>query len=238
MTLSKRARVASRETRPRALRRPRPCRGHSRVSWRRSAIVPPTSRTSRSPTRTLGGDLYHYPQERTLRRPPPDTEFNVQQSAASRVMINANADLFAGSTWLARPAERAFMWEEGNTRVNRTFFDKIRDSRSISLDKDEYDAFGDGTVILKAAPGHSPGHQVLVLNLPATGRIMLAGDLYHYPQERTLRRPPPDTEFNVQQSAASRVMIEEYLKQTKTEIWIEHDFVANAKLKKSPAYYD
>jgi N-acyl homoserine lactone hydrolase len=151
---------------------------------------------------------------------------------------NANANLFAASTWLARPAERVFMWEEGNTRVNRTFFDKIKDSKSISLDKDEYDVFGDGTVILKAAPGHSPGHQVLVLNLPNTGRIMVAGDLYHYPQERTLHRPPPDTESNVQQSAASRAMIEEYLKRTKTEIWIEHDFVANAKLKKSPAYYD
>ena len=151
---------------------------------------------------------------------------------------NANANLFAASTWLARPAERAFMWEEGNTRVNRTFFDKIKGSKSISLEKDEYDVFGDGAVVLKAAPGHSPGHQVLVLNLAGTGRIMIAGDLYHYPQERTLHRPPPDTEFNVQQSAASRVMIEEYLMKTATEIWIEHDFVANAKLKKSPAYYD
>jgi N-acyl homoserine lactone hydrolase len=151
---------------------------------------------------------------------------------------NANANLFAASTWLARPAERAFMWEEGNMRVNRTFFDKIKDSKSISLDKDEYDVFGDGKVVLKAAPGHSPGHQVLVLNLAKTGRVMVAGDLYHYPQERTLHRPPPDTEFNVQQSAASRVMIEEYLKRTKTEIWIEHDFVANAKLKKAPAFYD
>jgi N-acyl homoserine lactone hydrolase len=151
---------------------------------------------------------------------------------------NANANLFTGSTWLAPPAERAFMWEEGNTRVNRTFFDKIRDTRSISLDRDEHDVFGDGTVIIKAAPGHSPGHQVLVLNLTTTGRIMLGGDLYHYPQERTLRRPPPDTEFNVQQSAVSRVMIEEYLQRTKTALWIEHDFVANAKLKKSPAFYE
>ena len=151
---------------------------------------------------------------------------------------NANANLFTGSTWLARPAERAFMWEEGNTRVNRTFFDNIKNSRWISLDKDEHDVFGDGTVVLKAAPGHSPGHQVLVLNLAKSGRIMIAGDLYHYPQERTLRRPPPDTEFNVQQAAASRVMIEDYLNRTKTEIWIEHDFAANAKLRKSPAFYE
>jgi glyoxylase-like metal-dependent hydrolase (beta-lactamase superfamily II) len=151
---------------------------------------------------------------------------------------NANANLFAASTWLARLAERAFMWQEGNERVNRTLFDDIRNSKSISLDKDEYDVFGDGKAIIKSAPGHSPGHQVLVLNLASTGRLMIAGDLYHYPAERTLKRPPADTDFNVQQSTASRVMIEEYLKRTKTAIWIEHDFLANAKLKKSPAYYD
>jgi glyoxylase-like metal-dependent hydrolase (beta-lactamase superfamily II) len=74
------------------------------------------------------------------------------------------------------------------------------------------------------------------LNLASTGRVMLASDLYHYPQERTLHRQPPSTEFSVEQSAASRMMIEEYLKRTKTEILIEHDFAANAKLKKAPAY--
>ena len=67
---------------------------------------------------------------------------------------------------------------------------------------------------------------------------MLSGDLYHYPPERTLHRAAPDNEFNVQQSAASRTMIEEYLQKTKTALWIEHDFVANARLKKAPAYYD
>ena len=67
---------------------------------------------------------------------------------------------------------------------------------------------------------------------------MLGGDLYHYPPERTFHRAPPDNEFDVRQSAASRAAIEEYLKQTKTTLWIEHDFGANAKLKKAPAYYE
>ncbi len=168
-------------------------------------------------------------------RPEDITYFAFSHAHGDHV---ANANMFAASTWLSRPAERAFMWEEGNTRVNRTYFDGIKDSKSISLDTDEHDVFGDGSVVIKAAPGHSPGHQVLVLNLASTGRIMLAGDLYHYPQERTLHRQPPATEFNVEQSAASRTMIEEYLRRTETEIWIEHDFVANAKLKKAPAYYD
>ena len=151
---------------------------------------------------------------------------------------SANLNEFAAATWLARPAERTFMWAENNTRVNPAFYTDLKNSRAVSLDKDEHDVFGDGTVVLKSAPGHTPGHQVLVLTMRATGRVMLSGDLYHYPQERTLHRAPPDNEFNVQQSAASRAMIEDYLQRTKTALWIEHDFPANARLKKSPAYYE
>jgi len=151
---------------------------------------------------------------------------------------SANLNQFAASTWLVTPAEREFMWKPGNERVEPSFYNKLEKSKSISIEKDEYDVFGDGTVVIKAAPGHTPGHQVLVLRLASTGRVMLGGDLYHYPPERTLRRPPPDNEFNVQQSAASRAAIEGYLKQTKTTIWIEHDFKTIANLKKSPAYYD
>ena len=150
----------------------------------------------------------------------------------------ANLNQFSSSTWLVPPGEREFMWKPGNERVEPTFYAQLEKSKSIALDKDEHDVFGDGRVIIKAAPGHTPGHQVLVLQLTSTGRVMLAGDLYHYPPERTLRRAPPDNEFNVQQSAASRAMIEEYLKRTKTTIWIEHDFATIEKLKKSPAYHD
>ena len=150
----------------------------------------------------------------------------------------ANLNQFAGATWLTPRAEREFMFKPNNERVEPRFYSALEKSKWIPLDKDEYDVFGDGTAVIKAAPGHTPGHQVLVLNLPSTGRVMIAGDLYHYPPEREFRRAPPDNEFNVQQSAASRAMIEEYLKKTGTTIWIEHDFAANAKLKKSPAFYD
>ena len=151
---------------------------------------------------------------------------------------SANLNQFAASTWMTTKAERDFMFRPGNERVEPTFYTALERSKSITIDKDEYDVFGDGKAIIKAAPGHTPGHQVLVLQLASTGRVMVAGDLYHYPPERTMHRAPPDNEFNVQQSAASRAMIEEYLTKTKTTIWIEHDFGANAKLKKSPQYYD
>ena|SRR2546428_7093209 len=150
----------------------------------------------------------------------------------------ANMNQFAASTWLTRAAERDFMFAANNPRVRPAFYSELKDSKSITIDKDEHDVFGDGRVVIKAAPGHTPGHQVLILGLRTTGRVMLSGDLYHYPQERTLKRPPPDNEFSVQQSAASRVTIEEYLRKTKTTLWIEHDFPANAKLRKSPQYYE
>jgi N-acyl homoserine lactone hydrolase len=152
---------------------------------------------------------------------------------------SANANEFARSIWLARPAEREFMWKENNERVDPSFYAELKNSTSVViLDRDEHDVFGDGQVVIKSAPGHTPGHQVLILRLASTGRVMLSGDLYHYGQERTAHRAPPDNEFNVQQSAASRTMIEDYLRKTRTTLWIEHDFVANARLKKAPAYYD
>jgi N-acyl homoserine lactone hydrolase len=150
----------------------------------------------------------------------------------------ANLNAFARSTWLTRAAERDFMWTENNPRVNPAFYSSLKNGKVVVVDKDEHDVFGDGTVIMKAAPGHTPAHQVLVLKLARTGPIMLSGDLYHYPEERTFKRRPPDNEFNVENSATSRRVIEEYLGKTKMPIWIQHDYDFVAKLKKSPDYYD
>ena len=91
--------------------------------------------------------------------------------------------------------------------------------------------------MIKAAVGHTPGHQVLVLNLAETGRVVLAGDLYHFPEQREVERFPT-FEFNVEQSRASREVIEAYVEETSAQLRIEHDYVANAMLKKSPQYYE
>jgi N-acyl homoserine lactone hydrolase len=155
----------------------------------------------------------------------------------------ANLNQFASATWLTSKLERDFMFKRGNERVEPKFYDKLERGKWVALDKDEaskveYDVFGDGVVMIKPAPGHTPGHQVLLLNLKKSGRVMVAGDLYHYAPERAFKRRPPDNEFSVEQSAASRAMIENYLAKTHTAIWIQHDFRANAKLKKSPAFYE
>jgi N-acyl homoserine lactone hydrolase len=150
----------------------------------------------------------------------------------------ANSNEFAGSTWLVRPVERDAMFAEKPPALSDPKnYDQLKNSKTVLLTTDEYDVFGDGKVIIKFAPGHTPGHQVLILKLAKTGKVMLAGDLYHYPEERKLNRIP-SFEFSKEQSLASRAMIEDYCKRTKTQLWIEHDFAGNAKLKKSPKFYD
>ena len=152
----------------------------------------------------------------------------------------ANANDFAGATWLVRQQERDAMFAQPPAFarcLTPETFSALQKSKTVILKDDEYDVFGDGTVILKSAPGHTPGHQVLFLKMPKTGPIVLSGDLYHYPEERA-QHQVPKTDFNREQTAASRASIEAFLKKTGAQLWIQHDLTANAKLKKAPAYYD
>lgn len=150
----------------------------------------------------------------------------------------ANSNEFDGATWLVRQVERDAMFADPPpARVDPKNYSELKTAKTTIITTEEYDVFGDGAVIMKSAPGHTPGHQVLVLKLAKTGNVMLAGDLYHYPEERKLERVPT-FEFSKEQTIASRAMIEDYIKKTNTQLWIEHDFAANAKLKKSPQYYE
>ncbi|HXP86833.1 MAG TPA: N-acyl homoserine lactonase family protein [Bryobacteraceae bacterium] len=149
-----------------------------------------------------------------------------------------NSNLFAGSTWLVKQAERDIMFSDPpSPRTEPANFAALKNSKTTIITKDEYDVFGDGSVIIKAAPGHSPAHQVLFLKLKQTGPVVLSGDLYHYPEERKLGKIPTN-EFNPAQTATSRAEIEAFLKKTGAQLWIQHDLTANRKLKKSPAFYE
>jgi glyoxylase-like metal-dependent hydrolase (beta-lactamase superfamily II) len=149
----------------------------------------------------------------------------------------ANANAFAGSTWLVQEAEHAAMFG-GDTGKFGTpeNYAALKDAKTEILHGD-HDVFGDGTVILKPTPGHTQGHQSLFLKLANTGPIVLSGDLYHYPEERTLNRIPT-IESNPDQTRASREALETFMKETGAELWIQHDRAANASLKKAPAFYD
>jgi glyoxylase-like metal-dependent hydrolase (beta-lactamase superfamily II) len=150
----------------------------------------------------------------------------------------ANANDFAGATWLVQKPERDAMFgEKGPPITQRAQYIALTDSQTKILDGQDYDVFGDGTVVVKAAYGHTPGHQVLYVKLAKTGPILLTGDLYHYQEERNTDKTPT-FEFNRDQSLASRAAMEAFVKKTGAQLWIEHDLANFNKQKKAPGYYE
>jgi glyoxylase-like metal-dependent hydrolase (beta-lactamase superfamily II) len=116
-------------------------------------------------------------------------------------------------------------------------FSALKDARTKVLENEDYDIFGDGSVVIMSTPGHTPGHQVLFVKTARRGPVVLAGDLYHYPEERATGKTP-SFEFNAAQSKVSRNRIESFLKQTGAQLWIEHDIATHANLPKAPAYVE
>jgi len=151
----------------------------------------------------------------------------------------ANANDFAGSTWLVQQPERDAMFAEkgGAPVAQRAKYISLKDSKTKILNGQDYDVFGDGTVVIKAAYGHTPGHQVVYLKLAKTGPILLAGDLYHYQEERNTDKTPT-FDFDRDQSLASRAAMEAFVKKTGAQLWIEHDLAHFNQLKKAPGYYE
>ena len=46
--------------------------------------------------------------------------------------------------------------------------------------KGDKDIFGDGSVVMLAFDGHTPGHHGLLVRLPKTGAVLLSGDVAHF----------------------------------------------------------
>ena len=150
----------------------------------------------------------------------------------------ANANAFAHATCLVRQVERDAMFATEPRGASRpATYSALQKSRAVIITAEEYDVFGDGTVIIKHAPGHSEGHQVLYLKLAHTGGIVLSGDLSHYPEERALGRLPT-FEVSEEQTASARRELDAFLARTNAQLWIQHDLVGHRALRKAPEYYD
>ena len=150
----------------------------------------------------------------------------------------ANANAFAHATWLVRKVERDIMLgAEAPGGARPATYTALKNSKTAIITAEEHDVFGDGTVIIKHAPGHSEGHQLLYVKLAKTGGIVLSGDLYHYPEERSLNRLPT-FDVSEEQTRDSRAELERFLERQSATLWIQHDLVNHRKLKKAPEYYE
>ena len=92
-------------------------------------------------------------------------------------------------------------------------------------------------MVIISTPGHTPGHQCLLVRLPKTGAIVLSGDIVHFKANWDNRRVPP---FNSdkEQSATSMRHIADILAKENGQLWINHDKPQTDAQKKPPEFYD
>ncbi len=148
-----------------------------------------------------------------------------------------NANSYAGATWLLSKAE--LDWANSTPTpfgVNPASYSSYKTAKMVSVDGDK-DVFEDGSVKILAAPGHTPGHKVLVLKLKKSGTVILSGDLYHTMENRKLKRMPV---FNTDRAdtLASIDRIERIIKNTKARFVIQHAPESFDSMPKFPAYLE
>ena len=165
------------------------------------------------------------------------TEIGVNPSDIQWVAVShthpdhvGNVDLFPGATLLIQKAELdwAFAPEK------KAPFLRERPVRAVEGD---LDVFGDGSVTLLSTPGHTPGHQSLLVRLPQTGSIVLSGDMTHF-RDNWEERRVPSVNFNADQTKASMQRIAQILTDKHAELWINHDDPQSHSQKHSPAFYE
>ena len=100
----------------------------------------------------------------------------------------------------------------------------------------DHDVFGDGLVTLVSTPGHTEGHQVLVVKLADYGPVIISGDAIHFAEELKHHVLPT---FNVD-AARSKAAITEILELEASldgELWIQHDPVQHRRRRIAPEFY-
>jgi N-acyl homoserine lactone hydrolase len=148
-----------------------------------------------------------------------------------------NANAFATSTWIVNRRELAWALSEPTPPgVSPDALSAYQVAKTQMIDGD-YDVFGDGSVRILAAPGHTPGHQVLQLKLKHAGTAILSGDLYHTRANREFTRVPMINTSRAD-TLASINRIETIVRNTKARFIVQHDPDDFRSLPKFPAYLD
>ncbi len=100
----------------------------------------------------------------------------------------------------------------------------------------DHDVFGDGSVTIISTPGHTPGHQSLLVHLAETGWVVLSGDAVHFKENWDNRRVPGPN-FNKDQTLASMQRIADLMAEHHAQLWINHDKPQSDAQRHAPEFY-
>jgi glyoxylase-like metal-dependent hydrolase (beta-lactamase superfamily II) len=140
-----------------------------------------------------------------------------------------NVEMFPTAMLYVQKAE--YDWPGANNQP------RFKKEHPVTLLEGDRDVFGDGSLTILSTPGHTPGHQSLLVKLPKTGDVVLSGDAVHFKSNWDNRRVPA-LNFNKEQTLASMEKIAATLKQDNAQLWINHDKAQRDTLKLAPEFYD
>jgi len=146
-----------------------------------------------------------------------------------------NANLFTSAKVYVQQIEyaAAFGPDAAKFGFNRALYGRLEGNPAVKLNGD-HDVFGDGSVVILSTPGHTPGHQCLLVRLPGRGPVVLSGDLVHFAENWAHRRVP-SRNFSSEQSMNSMEKVAALLAKEQAELWINHDKAQSAAIPKAPA---
>jgi glyoxylase-like metal-dependent hydrolase (beta-lactamase superfamily II) len=153
-----------------------------------------------------------------------------------------NVALFPTSTILMQQAEYSWINSANgpNDNVNQLMAlarKLLGTPKKLQLIDGDTDVFGDGSVTLVATPGHTPGHQSLLVHLRNSGFIILSGDVAHS-KENFEKDIVPSLNTNKADSIASMERIKQMIATYKAKFFINHDKKQSDALRLLPAFYD
>jgi glyoxylase-like metal-dependent hydrolase (beta-lactamase superfamily II) len=148
-----------------------------------------------------------------------------------------NANAFSSSTWLIGKSDFAWAHEKPTpVGVDPKTLSGHKKAQLQFIEFD-HDVFGDGSVRILRAPGHTPGHQVLLVSLAKAGKLLLSGDLFHT-KASAAKGLIPLVNNSRADSLASIDRINKLLKSTKARLIVQHAPEDFASLPTFPAYLD
>jgi len=147
-----------------------------------------------------------------------------------------NANMFTAATLYMQQAEYdAAFGPEATTpvRLRAALYEKLRANPVIKLNGD-YDVFGDGSVKILSTPGHTPGHQsLLVRHAQGPAPWSCQGIWWHFRDNFEARRAP-SFNFDRDQSLQSIDKVAAILKSERAQLWINHDSAQSATILHAP----
>jgi len=140
-----------------------------------------------------------------------------------------NVELFPATMLYVQKAE--YEWPGANNQP------RFKAEHPVTLLEGDRDVFGDGSVIILSTPGHTPGHQSLLVTLSKSGALVLSGDAVHF-KANWDNRGVPSMNVSKDQTLASMQKISDVMAKKKAQLWINHDKAQRDGLKMAPEFYE